>query len=126
MLAIWIATNPPATRANRRQSSLEMQVAGVQPDWDLIPADHAGTTVRMTQDRHLIIRNTYKHMPRGLDLPSHAKCEKPGFSFRRDHRQLGNPRSLDRRHGPGHFAIIHPVVRLQLHAHVGIFRFGRL
>jgi glycine/D-amino acid oxidase-like deaminating enzyme len=33
-------------------------------DWGLTPADHAGTTVRMTQDRRLIIRNTYKHVPK--------------------------------------------------------------
>src|SRR5207244_7213668 len=33
-------------------------------DWGLTPADHAGTTVRMTQDRRLIIRNTYKHSPK--------------------------------------------------------------
>ncbi|GAA0189882.1 MAG: FAD-dependent oxidoreductase [Cupriavidus sp.] len=31
-------------------------------DWGLTPADHAGTTVRMTQDRRLIIRNTYRHV----------------------------------------------------------------
>jgi glycine/D-amino acid oxidase-like deaminating enzyme len=37
---------------------------GGQLDWGLTPADHAGTTVRMTQDRRLIIRNTYKHVPR--------------------------------------------------------------
>ena len=33
-------------------------------DWGLTPADHAGTTVRMTQDRRIIIRNTYKHVPK--------------------------------------------------------------
>jgi glycine/D-amino acid oxidase-like deaminating enzyme len=33
-------------------------------DWGLTPADHAGTTVRMTQDRRIIIRNTYKHSPK--------------------------------------------------------------
>ncbi|WP_444633962.1 NAD(P)/FAD-dependent oxidoreductase [Cupriavidus oxalaticus] len=31
-------------------------------DWGLTPADHAGTTVRMTRDRRIIIRNTYKHV----------------------------------------------------------------
>jgi glycine/D-amino acid oxidase-like deaminating enzyme len=33
-------------------------------NWGLTPADHAGTTVRMTQDRRIIIRNTYKHVPK--------------------------------------------------------------
>lgn len=42
----------------------EMVAYGGQLDWGLTPADHAGTTVRMTQDRRLIIRNTYKHVPR--------------------------------------------------------------
>ena len=41
-----------------------MASSGIQADWGLTPADHAGTTVRMTQDRRLIIRNTYKHVPR--------------------------------------------------------------
>jgi glycine/D-amino acid oxidase-like deaminating enzyme len=41
-----------------------MDAIGIQADWGLTPADHAGTTVRMTQDRRLIIRNTYKHVPR--------------------------------------------------------------
>ncbi|WP_434136687.1 FAD-binding oxidoreductase (plasmid) [Pseudomonas luteola] len=42
----------------------EMRIYGGQLDWGLTPADHAGTTVRMTQDRRLIIRNTYKHVPK--------------------------------------------------------------
>lgn len=42
----------------------EMAVYGGQLDWGLTPADHAGTTVRMTQDRRLLIRNTYKHVPK--------------------------------------------------------------
>lgn len=42
----------------------EMAAYGGQLDWGLTPADHAGTTVRMTQDRRLIIRNTYKHVPK--------------------------------------------------------------
>ncbi|TAL91315.1 MAG: FAD-binding oxidoreductase [Candidimonas sp.] len=33
-------------------------------NWGLTPADHAGTTVRMTQDRRLIIRNSYRHTPK--------------------------------------------------------------
>ncbi|MGH1541431.1 MAG: NAD(P)/FAD-dependent oxidoreductase [Arenicella sp.] len=31
-------------------------------DWGLTPADHAGTTVRMTSDRRLIIRNQYQYV----------------------------------------------------------------
>jgi glycine/D-amino acid oxidase-like deaminating enzyme len=42
----------------------ELTLYGGELDWGLTPADHAGTTVRMTQDRRLIIRNTYKHVPR--------------------------------------------------------------
>ncbi|WP_175946292.1 FAD-binding oxidoreductase [Caballeronia sp. BCC1704] len=36
---------------------------GATFNWGLTPADHAGTTVRMTQDRRIIIRNTYRHVP---------------------------------------------------------------
>lgn len=39
----------------------EMQLYGGQLDWGLTPADHAGTTLRMTQDRRLIIRNSYRY-----------------------------------------------------------------
>ncbi len=52
-------------------------------DWGLTPADHAGTTVRMTQDRRLLIRNTYRHVPRygrSIDDATRAK-------IRGDHRQ---------------------------------------
>lgn len=35
-----------------------------QLDWGLTPADHAGTTLRMTADRRILIRNTYKHVPK--------------------------------------------------------------
>ncbi|WP_263296058.1 NAD(P)/FAD-dependent oxidoreductase [Pseudomonas sp. A-R-19] len=48
----------------RPLSDEEMATVGAQADWGLTPADHAGTTVRMTRDRRLIIRNTYKHVPR--------------------------------------------------------------
>lgn len=48
----------------RPLTQAEMDAIGIQADWGLTPADHAGTTVRMTQDRRLIIRNTYKHVPR--------------------------------------------------------------
>ena len=33
-------------------------------NWGLTPADHAGTTLRMTADRRILIRNTYKHVPK--------------------------------------------------------------
>lgn len=39
----------------------EMQRYGGTLDWGLTPADHAGTTLRMTQDRRLIIRNSYRY-----------------------------------------------------------------
>ncbi|QNX86602.1 NAD(P)/FAD-dependent oxidoreductase [Acinetobacter seifertii] len=40
----------------------EMKVYHGQLDWGLTPADHAGTTLRMTADRRILIRNTYKHV----------------------------------------------------------------
>lgn len=39
----------------------EMKRFGGKLDWGLTPADHAGTTLRMTQDRRLIIRNSYRY-----------------------------------------------------------------
>lgn len=52
-------------------------------DWGLTPADHAGTTVRMTRDRRLIIRNTYRHVPRyGRSIDEAARAR-----IRRDHRK---------------------------------------
>ncbi|PSJ47424.1 FAD-dependent oxidoreductase [Zobellella endophytica] len=42
----------------------ELARYGGQLNWGLTPADHAGTTVRMTADRRLLIRNTYKHVPK--------------------------------------------------------------
>ncbi|MEZ2720870.1 NAD(P)/FAD-dependent oxidoreductase [Paenalcaligenes hominis] len=33
-------------------------------NWGLTPADHAGTTLRMTQDKRLVIRNTYRYTPK--------------------------------------------------------------
>ncbi|WP_341963826.1 FAD-binding oxidoreductase [Pseudomonas sp. RC10] len=61
----------------------EMASVGIQPDWGLTPADHAGTTVRMTQDRRLIIRNTYKHVPRYGRSVSGGTRDK----IREDHRK---------------------------------------
>ena len=51
-------------RWTRPLTDSELATYGGQVDWGLTPADHAGTTVRMTQDRRLIIRNTYKHVPK--------------------------------------------------------------
>lgn len=52
-------------------------------NWGLTPADHAGTTVRMTKDRRLIIRNTYKHVPKyGRSVDDRARER-----VRSDHRQ---------------------------------------
>ena len=67
----------------RPLSDSEMQAYGGQLDWGLTPADHAGTTVRMTQDRRLIIRNTYKHVPKYGQSSNDAMRA----SVRRDHRK---------------------------------------
>ncbi len=42
-------------------SENQMKRYGGQLDWGITPADHGGTTVRMTQDRRLIIRNSYRY-----------------------------------------------------------------
>ncbi|MBR9827129.1 MAG: FAD-binding oxidoreductase [Oceanospirillales bacterium] len=34
---------------------------GGQLDWGITPADHGGTTLRMTQDKRLIVRNSYRY-----------------------------------------------------------------
>ena len=47
------------------------------------------------------------------------------FLLRRNHRQLANPRPLDRCHGSRHLAITHPIVRLQLYLHIRVVRLGR-
>ncbi|OLO10495.1 oxidoreductase [Chromohalobacter japonicus] len=46
----------------------EMSLFSVAPNhFGLTPADHAGTTVRLTPDRRLIIRNQYRFVPRYHD-----------------------------------------------------------
>ena len=60
----------------RPLTDAEFERYGGQADWGLTPADHAGTTVRMTQDRRLMIRNTYKHVPRYGRSTSDAMREK--------------------------------------------------
>lgn len=42
----------------------EMKIYKGDLNWGLTPADHAGTTLRMTADRRILIRNTYKHVPK--------------------------------------------------------------
>lgn len=67
----------------RPLTDTEMAAVGTQADWGLTPADHAGTTVRMTADRRLIIRNTYKHVPRyGRSIDDSTRA-----SIREDHRK---------------------------------------
>lgn len=52
-------------------------------DWGLTPADHAGTTLRMTADRRILIRNTYKHVPKyGSSI-----SEEQRLKIRADHRK---------------------------------------
>lgn len=49
----------------------EMKIYTGELDWGLTPADHAGTTLRMTADRRILIRNTYKHVPKYGSSVSH-------------------------------------------------------
>lgn len=48
----------------RPLTDAEMKLYKGELDWGLTPADHAGTTLRMTADRRILIRNTYKHVPK--------------------------------------------------------------
>ncbi|MBE3175379.1 FAD-binding oxidoreductase [Enterobacter cloacae complex sp. P29RS] len=48
----------------RQLTDDEINRYGGQLNWGLTPADHAGTTLRMTMDRRIMIRNTYKYVPR--------------------------------------------------------------
>lgn len=48
----------------RPLTDAEMQIYQGELNWGLTPADHAGTTLRMTADRRILIRNTYKHVPK--------------------------------------------------------------
>ncbi|MFC6668689.1 NAD(P)/FAD-dependent oxidoreductase [Marinobacterium aestuariivivens] len=69
----------------------QMKRYGGELDWGLTPADHAGTTVRMTQDRRLIIRNSYRYAhdyntPQDL-LPTMRARHREAFDAR--YPQLG-------------------------------------
>lgn len=48
----------------RPLSDAELERYQGELNWGLTPADHAGTTLRMTADRRILIRNTYKHVPK--------------------------------------------------------------
>jgi glycine/D-amino acid oxidase-like deaminating enzyme len=48
----------------RPLTDIEMEVFGGQLDWGLTPADPGGTTLRMTQDRRLLVRNQYDYAGR--------------------------------------------------------------
>lgn len=41
----------------------EFKAYGGTADWGMTPADYAGTTLRMTRDRRLIVRNQYRYVP---------------------------------------------------------------
>ncbi|WP_201274228.1 NAD(P)/FAD-dependent oxidoreductase [Microvirga brassicacearum] len=47
----------------RPLTSPEMESYGGADDWGLTPADHAGTTMRFTSDRRLLIRNQHRFVP---------------------------------------------------------------
>jgi glycine/D-amino acid oxidase-like deaminating enzyme len=64
----------------RPLSDAEFQAYGGSADWGLTPADHAGTTVRMTLDRRLLVRNTYHH------AADYAASERKRAYVRSEHR----------------------------------------
>jgi len=47
----------------RPLSDDEFAAFGGSDDWGLTPADHAGTTLRFTRDRRMIVRNQYRFVP---------------------------------------------------------------
>ncbi|AEY01356.1 FAD dependent oxidoreductase [Oceanimonas sp. GK1] len=61
----------------------ELARYGGELNWGLTPADHAGTTLRMTADRRILIRNSYKHVPKYGASVSDGMRRK----IRADHRQ---------------------------------------
>lgn len=62
----------------------EMQQYSGLLDWGLTPADHAGTTLRMTADRRIIIRNTYRHVAKyGNSISDKLRQE-----IQNDHRKV--------------------------------------
>ncbi len=47
----------------RPLNDAEFTAYAAETDWGLTPADYAGTTLRMTADRRLIVRNQYRFVP---------------------------------------------------------------
>lgn len=67
----------------RPLSDDEMKLYQGELNWGLTPADHAGTTLRMTADRRILIRNTYKHVPKyGSSISEHDRAR-----IQAEHRQ---------------------------------------
>lgn len=56
-------------------------------NWGLTPADHAGTTLRMTQDKRLVIRNTYRYTPKYGKSVSNYEREQIAQDHRRSFLQ---------------------------------------
>lgn len=54
-----------------------------QFNWGLTPADHAGTTLRTTEDGRIMVRNTYKYVPRYGHSVGNITRQK----IHQDHRQ---------------------------------------
>lgn len=70
----------------RPLSNDEMEVYGGQLDWGLTPADPGGTTLRMTQDRRLLVRNQY-------DYAGHYGVQDPNLDpIRTKHREAFDKR----------------------------------
>ncbi|OEY65098.1 NAD(P)/FAD-dependent oxidoreductase [Marinobacter sp. X15-166B] len=67
----------------RPLTDAELGRYGGELNWGLTPADHAGTTLRMTADRRILIRNSYRHVPRyGSSID-----ERQRQRIQADHRQ---------------------------------------
>ncbi|WP_191601579.1 NAD(P)/FAD-dependent oxidoreductase [Marinomonas algicola] len=67
----------------------QMQAYGGQLDWGITPADHGGTTLRMTQDKRIIIRNSYRYAhdyntPQDI-LPTVKQRHRKSFDARYPH-----------------------------------------
>jgi glycine/D-amino acid oxidase-like deaminating enzyme len=71
----------------RPLTDTEMEVFGGQLDWGLTPADPGGTTLRMTQDRRLLVRNQYDYAGRyGVSVRIMDGC--PVERFTREGRSV--------------------------------------
>ena len=51
----------------RPLSDREMSLFQSEQGWGITPADHGGTTLRLTEDRRLLIRNQYTYVPKYSD-----------------------------------------------------------